>query len=192
MDIYERSPTNGAALRQGEILSNLSQFSIQIETIGTDKPVVNIQLHPYAIIVSQDCDLDWDYRARSGAKASESKLIPNMLLCEVETAQALSESPGVDARIWRAIQRNNDQRYQFFQAVAKDHDRENEGLPELAADFKRYFTVPTDALYFQVSNWATKRRCILRSPYLEHMCRRFFNYQSRIALPSEHYSDPAT
>ena len=47
-------------------------------------------------------------------------------------------------------------------------DREGAGVPELALDFNRFFTMPT-----------------------EHLTTRFFAYQARLALPEQHESPDA-
>ena len=52
-----------------------------------------------------------------------------------------------------------------------------EGMPELGIDFKRYFTIPTDEVYFRIRAEA-QRRSRLRSPYLEHLSNRFYSFQS--------------
>ena len=92
---------------------------------------------------------------------------------------------------------NNDPRYQFLQQVAADEDRLGEGLPELTADFRRFFTVPTQELLSQIAlptalldgeQIQAQRRCVLETPYMEHFCTRFAQYLARIALPEGHES----
>jgi hypothetical protein len=68
-------------------------------------------------------------------------------------------------------------------------DRLQEGLPELAIDFKRYFTVPTDEVYRRIELGEARRRCLLISPYLEHLSSRYAYFLSRIALPVDHASE---
>jgi len=60
--------------------------------------------------------------------------------------------------------------------------------PELGIDFKRYFTLPTAEVYYQIQRQAA-RRCCLRSPYLEHLSTRFHAYQQRLALPEDRVLD---
>jgi hypothetical protein len=96
--------------------------------------------------------------------------------------------PKMSSNIWNRISQNNDERYHFFQAVDQDQDTQGEGLPELGVDFKRLFAIPTDEVYWRISTGEVKRRCLLKSPYLEHFCRRFANFLSRVALPDPHMS----
>jgi hypothetical protein len=39
-------------------------------------------------------------------------------------------------------------------------------------DFKRYFSLPTEEVYYRIDSEA-KRRCRLVSPYAEHLSTRF-------------------
>lgn len=187
--VYISSSSEGA-LRQGEILTNLTQTRLAIESIEQTEPIINSVKHPFALILTQDCDLDWDYRARNGSAARE-KLIPNVLLCEMTTAENLKGRTDINENLWRRIKINKDERYQFLQKVEPAQDALGEGLPELGIDFKRYFAVPADELYKWLLIGETKRRCRLASPYLEHLSTRFCYFQFRVALPSEHLSEPA-
>jgi hypothetical protein len=171
--IYTPSPSG--ALRQGEIVSAIRQPRLRIDTIFDSEPVVMYETHPLAIIVTQDCDLEQDYRARNSETADDKRL-PNILFCQV--------MPAIDARA------NKNERYHFFQAVEKTQESLQEGLPELYVDFKRYFTLPADEVYERLKASA-HRRCHLLSPYLEHFSTRFAYYQFRVALPSDHLSQPA-
>jgi hypothetical protein len=159
---------------------------LNTETIGSPDLEVIPYLHPYAIVVSQDCDLDWDHKTR--IDSAKDKLIPSILFCEVAPASSVRSSTRSD--IWKRIKINKDERYQFLQKVASDEDVLLEGLPELGIDFKRYFTIPADEVYARIAAKETMRRCRLVSPYLEHFSTRFAYYQFRIALPAEHFSEP--
>jgi hypothetical protein len=91
----------------------------------------------------------------------------------------------LNTKLRKPVVNNKNERYHVFEAVATDLDASGEGLPALAVDFKRCFTVPTDELYWRVGNGA-RRRCRLLTPYLEHFSTRFAFYCSRVALPREH------
>lgn len=168
--IYEPSVLQGP-LRQGEILCNVVQLKLKVETVGSPELEFVFQLHPYVIIVSQDCDLDWDYKARTDQ--TTDKLIPNILFCEVTTAESLRRGGDINSGIWGRVKINKDERYQFLQKVAAEEDALQQGLPELGIDFKRYFTLPADEVYTRIVAQETQRRCRLVSPYLEHFSTRF-------------------
>ena len=78
-----------------------------------------------------------------------------------------------------------------MEAVPKASDAAGVGLEELAIDFKRYLAVPTDELYALVEAGHARRRCVLNSPYMEHLCNRFGAYLGRVALPELHRSTSA-
>ena len=138
--------------------------------------------------MTQDCDLDWDYKARQ--KGSEQqKLIPSVLFCEVATAEELFGRIR-NSKIWEKVQQNKDERYQFLQQVSPEDDALGEGLPELGIDFKRYFTIPTGEVYLRLQNPEIRRRCKLNVPYRDHLSTRFCYFQMRVALPAEHASAP--
>ncbi len=185
---------NTDRLWQGEIVTNLIQVRINLEDVLVTEPSqqahLRNQVHPWAIIVTQDCDLEWDFQARKG-DAKIHKLIPNILLCEMREAGGVRQDnvmvPG--SKDWNQIQQNKNERFQFLQKATKDDDAQQEGLSELVVDFKRYFTVPTDELYARLEAGQIKRRCRLQSPYLEHFCTRFHYFQYRVALPSDHFSE---
>jgi len=140
--------------------------------------------HDWTVVITQDCDLEQDARARNG-KASQDKLLRDVLLCVAQEASTL-EAGGKD--IWKRIQQNKDERYQFLERVPPELDALEQGVPELVIDFKQYFTLPTDELYERVKSQA-KRRCRLVNEYLAHLASRFSYFQSRVALPEEHASE---
>lgn len=190
-DIY--LPSQPGGIRQGEILTNVVQIRLALSTLEAEQKEIDRVTHPYAIVLSQDCDLDWDWRVRTyppepgeNTEQRQQKILPSILFGEMTTAAALRTL--VTGQIWARIRLNKDERYHFLEAVSKEDDAVGEELPELGIDFKHYFTVPTDELYRRVQIGEAKRRCRFKSPYLEHLSTRFCYYQFRIALPQEHHS----
>lgn len=187
--IYEKAPSSGP-LRQGEIVSNLVQTIVAVDTIGSDELEVIPVPHPYAVVVSQDCDLDWDWRERgSGGGGNAAKLMSSVLFCEVFTAMEVRERPEINSSAWNYIRTNRDIRFQFLQKAEPDLDLLAEGLPEMVVDFKRYFAIPVDEIYARFNVGELRRRCCFHAPYLQHLATRFSSYQARIALPEQHFSE---
>jgi hypothetical protein len=192
VEIY--APSDEGPLRQGEILTDLVQIQLKTDELNRypldeneEHPLLRCD-HRIAIVATQDCDLDWDYKDRRNG--SGPKLIPNVLFCEVVSAGQLRSRQDIKSDIWRRIRTNKNERYQFLEKVAPQQDALGEGLPEMALDFKRCFSMPTGEVYLQVGCQA-KRRCRLVSPYLEHLSHRLFSFHARVALPAEHFSEPA-
>lgn len=188
-------PSLNVALRQGEILSNLKQFKLNIESLRFGKPLAEPIIHPFAVIVTQDCDCEQDFKKRQANDLVSDKIIPSILFCEVVVAGQLKdrdvgkESKDINSKVWGQVKINKHERYHFLESVPAELDTLGEGLPELAFDFKRYFTIPTDEVYYRLEIEEAKRRCRLISPYLEHLISRFNYFQSRIALPQDHMSE---
>jgi hypothetical protein len=182
--------SEGQELRQGEIITNLIQLVIDLDSIKSGELIVMPKIHPFAMVVSQDCDLTQDYKVRREGRLDSDKILPNILLCEVITAAELRGNPGegFNKDQWKRIKQNKDERYQFLEKVPADCDALGVGLPELGIDFKRYFSMPTDEIYFRVETEA-RRRYHFISPYLEHLSTRFSYFQYRIALPTDHRSE---
>ena len=186
-----------SALKQGELLSNVIETIADVDSISSGSPRYLERAHPFAFVLSQDCDLDWDFAARLSQNGTH-RIIPNVLMCEVqsahEAAQGIVNAEGSKdskkSRGWSRLKINKDERYHFFETIDTSHDLLEERIGELVIDFKRYFTVSTEELYARILCGDTQRRCRLESPYLEHLSSRFAYFQSRVALPEDHLSEP--
>lgn len=151
---------------------------------------MNLITHPLAAILTQDCDLENDYGMRFENPSSGS-MIPAILFCEVASAQELrGQHDEINSRTWNEVRNNKNERYQFLRNVPAKNDLTNEGTPDLALDFKRFFTISTDEVYRRLELAEMQRRTRLVAPYREHLSTRFFFYHYRIALPEQHYVKP--
>ena len=196
--MFLRSPVDiGKALRQGEILTNVVELQVKPNSImnvdADDHYAVSPIKHPFAIVVSQDCDLEQDFNYRFRNIGNIRHDLPSILFCQAEEIGEfiLSESYQslFKSRTFAGNFKNNDAfRYHFIQEVPADLDTRNCGLPELGIDFKRYFTMPTAEIYHRIELSHTKRRSVLNSPYRDHFSQRFYNYNNRVALPEEYES----
>jgi hypothetical protein len=171
----------GAELRQSEILSNLFQYTVD-PVAGSASYVI----HDYAIILTQDCDLLWDYEAR---QTDKDPLLNGVLVFEAETVDQFRPKvpPGRD--IWKRIIDNRDERYHFLESIPESQDLLGAGIAALAVDFKRFFTVAAVEIERQFGVAAgAKRRCRLEMPYREHLQARAAYYFQRVMLPLPHIS----
>jgi hypothetical protein len=83
------SSLSGVALRQCEIVSGLVLHRVVPgSTDSQEGPIVEQVMHPFALILSQDCDLDLDFKARQGQVGAD-KIIPTVLFCEATPAEQL-------------------------------------------------------------------------------------------------------
>ncbi len=189
--VYIRSSSQ-EPLRQGEILSALPQHIISAESIVAGQTVdLLLVTHALVIVVSQDCDLDQEYKARNRVPNPQGNIprietqIPNILFCEVYPADELRSLFGINSGVWGQIKPNNYERYQYLREVPRSFDALDQGLPALAIDFKRHFTIRADEAYARLAR-GVQRRCRLNTPYVEHLSSRFAAYLSRVALPNPH------
>lgn len=188
--MYRPSPVNGP-LRQGEILSQVVELRVDIGSLRlADQESLKIgeKVHPFALILTQDCDLDWDYSVRQQSNSEDSsvpahKLLPNVLLCELWLASQLKGQHSLNSGLWKPIRKNRDERFHFLEKPQASCDLMKDGFPDdLTLDFKRVFTIDTEELYFRLET-DTKRRCCLQGPFVQDISNRFAYYLSRVALP---------
>ena len=176
----------GDRLRQGSVVVGLIQTRQRLETIGAaDALVLDEEIHPYALVLTQDCDLERDFERRGGKSGAGSPLA-NVLLCEATTTVLLKGNLPQGKDIWKRVIQNKDERYQCLENVPAEYDVAAQGIAALGIDFKRYFTISTDEIYRRIELGQAVCRCRLVTPYVEHFVSRFYYFQSRIALPVDH------
>lgn len=190
--IYQPSIKN-SSLRQGEILTDVVQYNPVVSEISLEAEYLSFEpiIHPYAIVVTQDCDLDWDYRARQTGNAQPSKLLNSIILCEIATAREvrdIADKNVMNRKEWELVESQRHERFYFFEKISVECELEQIGLPEMTADFKKVFGINSETLYRQIELGIAKRRAVLSSPYLEHFSRRYHSFHGRVALPSQYES----
>jgi hypothetical protein len=146
---------------------------------------------PYAVVLTQDCDLEWDYYKRSSsdnarATLSDDKILQSILICPAYLAEQFKlgkhlEDLGLTmntwgGELWKNIKSNQNERFHYFEEDV------NNGMPDLVIDFKHYYTVPTEDIYSIASS---KCKIVVGSLFREDVSRRFANYLSRIGLPAK-------
>lgn len=180
---------NGERILQGDILKDIN--------IPIFDGELNIIKSEYAVIISQDCDLNQDFSSNeqylkenpSDEKKSHlnNKMIPSILVCPAYPAEQLREGNHLSfmdismSRIsspkktpWKNIIQNETPRYHYLDSSTEFN------VPALVIDFKRYYSLSRDYLYAAYSN------CYfisLNELYREDLSNRFHHYHSRIGLP---------
>ncbi len=141
-------------------------------------------IFPYAVVMTQDCDLEWDFNNRATASEKHDKYLQSILLCPAYLAEQLKQGIHLDALNlkmeyqnkdkWKDIQNNLNQRYHFLDSCSEMQ------IPYMTIDFKHYFTVPRDVLYEEA-----KAHYIgtMNELFREALSQRFAYYLSRIGLP---------
>lgn len=169
--IYQAS-SKGSPLRQGEILTGVVQYKPVVAELSQQPQELSFEpvLHPYTIVITQDCDLDWDHKARDAKDVQLSKLLNSIILCEIAVARETRDTAdNMNSKEWKLVESHRHERFYFFEKTLPECEVEQEGLPELTADFKRVFGIDAATLYRQIELGIVKRRTVLMSPYLEHL-----------------------
>jgi hypothetical protein len=194
---YDVPPQFGA-LRQGEILTGICEYRPRLAPIAqthqTGVDVVPIH-HPYMIIMTADCDLDWDFKARFANQQAEEfyddevilqhealpAIIPHILLCEVyDSAAVRARVPASD--IWKRIRQNQDERYHYFQATSIGEPSIDQ-LSDVCLDFKKTLALPTQSIYNGICAHGIHRFAIVPPIYIHDLMHRFYGFLSRVGLP---------
>lgn len=141
---------------------------------------------PYAIILSQDCDLAQDFTQRFNEKESKNNngLIFSVLVLPLYEAALFRkgthlsgigwEMENINSERYKIICSNNNPRYHYL-SFSDTHLIE----PSII-DFKHFFTIDIQQFYL-----IRKEQTILTisSLYREQISHRFVHYLSRIGLP---------
>ena len=177
---------NDPFLKQGEIISNLFELKLQIPEETTihavKQPKFNPISYPYVIVVSQSCDLERDYEARFGG-GSEHKLLEHVLFCGLFLREEIKDESKRKSLEFRRIREDQNERYHYLSEAPVNGTKDI--LPELIADFKATFSLPTDFTYWLVSTGqTTTREGALFSPYLEDFMHRLYSFLGRVATPT--------
>lgn len=143
---------------------------------------------PYIIVMTQDCDLEGDFRNRSQNQPEKhDKFLRTILICPAYNATDFRsgkhlEYIGQNMESWNSknfkqIKDQNKDRFHFL-----DQDQELQ-IPELVVDFKHYYALPRDTLY---GMYGEHYLATINQLFREFLSQRFANYLSRIGLPVIH------
>ena len=155
---------------------------------------------PYAVALSQECDLEQHYCAskklgniedptKKGKAGPHDKILQTVLMCPAYPSQMFRDGKHLEGIGWtmeyqnsdamKIIKQNNNLRYHFLAGWRPLQ------VAELVIDFKHFFTVPINLL---LHKYATREYYFARltEVYREDLSQRFAAYLSRIGLPLDH------
>jgi hypothetical protein len=173
-------------LCQGDILRDLEVVE-WARIIDAEEKQLDLKkrLLPYALVLSQECDLHQDLQNRNNlAKPTQDKYLHSVLLCPAYPAQSVREGkhlemlgvvcePMNSAR-WNGVRQNNNDRYHYL--VAFDSLQ----VPDMVLDFKHFLTAPRGVL-LEVK--PTAYVASLGQLFRDSLSQRFASFLARIALP---------
>lgn len=189
-------PPQSGALRQGEILGDIWEHVPQyppIESQPGQSFSIDSVHYEFVVIMSPDCDLEWDFNSRFPDQQSRESLsqadishlpvsVSHIFLAKVYQRDKIRPSvPGKD--IWKRIEQNQDERYHHFKEAPVDES--TIVLPDLYIDFKKALAIPTKSLYEGLRVKGVKRMALIPNIYLHDLMHRYYGFLSRIGVPEQ-------
>ena len=168
-----------------EKISNISNESYDVTTIE----------FPYAILLSQSCDLLSDYKTRlsvmEGKKDNYNNALLSLLLFPMHNFDLFVKGEHMQHFGWKmnrqerkpskystwGLVKNQDPRYHYF-----EFDRST-GLVPCVIDFKHWFALESENVQNLFSSGCYVGS--LQPLFREQVLQRYANYLSRIGLPDE-------
>jgi hypothetical protein len=169
---------------QGDILRDVEY----IESVQEQAGIIEIKkvLFPLAVVLTQDCDLEWDYKFRTEPQITQDKQLISVLLAPMYNAEHffqgnhLSEID-IASRVFGrkeqpSVKQKNIARYHYLDFPVEV------GLVPCVIDFKHYFS--STVIYLEKLK-KTAFICKVAELYREDISHRFASFLSRIGLPPE-------
>jgi hypothetical protein len=184
-----RAPTPGvvehaAVLRQIEVP--------QVAASGPEGASVLLREYPWAVVLTQECDLQFDRLARQGeplraggTPVKKHNLLNIVLLCPAFALEHVLAGTYIEeAKKWggdeaKILKKNRDDRYHLLPA------EEPLVSAPIVLDFKVITAAHSDYLQAWVNTYPERVVAVLKSPFRERLTQRFVNYFGRIAEPEE-------
>jgi hypothetical protein len=181
---------------QGAIYSDVLYVDrVERETDeGEERVLVQQILFPWVVVLTQECDLQWDYEARWGDKrpGTFGQVLLSVLAAPMYHADHLhggthlsalkvharEDAPFVCHHIptdhWdKYVRKNRDPRYHYMDLP------ESLRLPPVVIDFKHYFGISAEVLA------QSRDKCLGRLGNLDrlHVSQRFASFLTRVGIP---------
>ncbi|MBU4374293.1 MAG: hypothetical protein KJ714_07645 [Euryarchaeota archaeon] len=182
---------NGDRIYQGDILRD---FKYQDRVFIEDNKIkIQERNIPYLIVLTQDCDLEWDFnnhkeneevQDKIKDKINQDKFLQSILICPAYPAEKVRlgthleeldlNMEKLNSDRWNLVKTNQNSRYYFL-------DNESDlQIPDLVIDFKHYYSIPRDMLYKEIKKYYIGS---INELFRECLSQRFAFYLSRIGLP---------
>jgi hypothetical protein len=186
---YRQKPID--RIMQGDIFEDVPVLRWELvdeEKITTKDP----DRLKFAIVLSQECDLDADFRNwRDAARKDHDKCLPSVLVCPAYPSEQfkLGEHLGPEKPMlnWKKqglfdqIKKNNHARFHFLEKATQSDNENGIYVPSLVVDFKHYHALPIKAVYrlYDLGHYVGSINELFR----EELSHRFSFYLGRIGVP---------
>lgn len=176
---------------QGDIYKNI-EF---IEYVKEENGIIEVSkiVFPYAIILTQECDLTHDFTFRFNKQKNGDKILLSVLAAPIYNAEHVSNGEhlsqirkrpmqeikmkrkGSFTTSWNKLIQNETPRYHYL-----EFPNEVPFMVPSVIDFKHYFSLNVEYLYeIRQENFL----CKVSELYREDISHRFASFLSRIGLP---------
>lgn len=157
---------------------------IESAVVEGDEAVISEMHFPFAMCMSQSCDLESDLRDRAKPEGSfRGNMLLQIIMVPLFPVEQFADGSHWgsvilcqcigSANLENLIKKNRDARYHYIRFP------DEVKFGPFVADFKHFFTMSRDCLYDNME----KRICSIKPLYRDDIVRRFANYTSRIGLP---------
>lgn len=177
-------------VQQGDIFENVKYNYIESEDNDTVK-VIQYEF-PYAIVVSQGCDVISMSEMASTKKGKVTKFMPSILMCPIYDVTMAKQGNHVNKafdelgimkiqdQLFTSEERKIFQKDWHYRYHALEVECSNgKGFKDSIIDFKHYFTVPMGYLLKSLD----QRLFRLDDIYAEQITLKFATFLSRVAMP---------
>jgi hypothetical protein len=140
----------------------------------------------YSIVLTQECDLEQDFKNRAEDKEDHDKYIHMILMAPAYLAESLrcgghledygQKMQRINSKEWDKLKRQENKRYYHLEEAI------DKNIFELTIDFKHFYTISRDYFYNNIMN--ESYIASLTILYREELSQRFCNYISRIGIPN--------
>lgn len=173
-------------ISQGDIIRDVEYIELVSEEAG--KLTIDKVRFPLVVVLTQDCDLLWDYRLRwaEPKPSNQDKKLFSVLVAPMYNAEHVYSGEQLtelrmkmqtfnrDGTQGQFLRNNSNPRFHYL-----EFDAGIQVVPSVV-DFKHYFSVNVEYLKeIKNSNFV----CQLPTLFREDICQRFSSFLSRIALP---------
>lgn len=170
-------------VRQGDIYRNIPVLFWESQEDTGKFEVTSIELS-YAVVMTQDCDLESDFRNRSEkSPVKHDKYLQSILLCPAYPGEYFKSGTHLEdlnlqmekwnSSAYSSIKKQTHSRFHYLEGS------QNDQVQDLVIDFKHYYTLPRDILYLYEDKYLISLNALFR----ECLSQRFSNYLCRIGLP---------
>ena len=171
---------------QGDIYKDVEVVDDVLEKRGILQ--ISKIVFPYVIVLTQDCDLEQDYRIRSGNEEvkDQDKLIFSVLVAPLYNVEQVFRGEHlkqmhINMQVFGSnTQKNNMKNNEIPRYHYMDISAEVTIVPSVI-DFKHYFSLHVDYLRAKTKDFV----CRVSPLYREDISNRFASYLARIGLPKQ-------